>query len=98
MDDMPLLKAKELQRKLGDIALSSLYRMAADNLIPSVLIGKKLGHRRFVERDVRAALARLTRPPRPYHPRKADGARSVEETCRDPQIPCSSHVTTHRKE
>ena len=73
MSDEPFLGINELLPRLGHkISKSTIYRMAALDQIPSVLIGPKLGGRRFQEGPVREALSRLTRPPRPYHPpRKA---------------------------
>ena len=69
MSDEPFLDINELLPRLGPkISKSTIYRMAARDQIPSVLIGARLGGRRFQEGPVREALLRLTRPPRPYHP------------------------------
>ncbi len=69
MEDNCLLTAEELGARLG-VPKSSIYRMSAKNLIPSVPWGGKLGARRFLEGAVREALARQVQPPRPYHPPK----------------------------
>ncbi len=63
-----LLTAKELSQRLKGMSKSSIYKMASKNWIPSVSVGARLGGRRFIERDVRAALERLVQPPRPYRP------------------------------
>ena len=72
-----LLTAEELSKRLKGMSKSSIYKMASKNWIPSVSVGARLGGRRFIERDVRAALERLVQPPRQYHPPKeqqpADG-------------------------
>ena len=56
-----LLKARELSKKIG-LPLSTVYRMAANGLIPSIAIGPKLGGVRFDEGAVRAAMNKLVRP------------------------------------
>jgi predicted DNA-binding transcriptional regulator AlpA len=71
MDDTQLLNARELSKRLQGIGVSSIYRMAAKGLIPSISVGPKLGGRRFMEREVRDALTRLVQPPRQHHPRKS---------------------------
>lgn len=64
------LTAKALSERLKGMRPSTIYRMAAKGLIPSVSVGERLGGRRFVERDVRAALAQMVQPPRAYRGRK----------------------------
>ncbi len=77
--DEPLLKAQELGDRLR-AGKSSILRMAAKGLIPSVPWGPKLSCRRFDEQAVRKALANLPKPPlRTYHPpRKGRAAVKVE--------------------
>ncbi len=60
-----LLTADELKERLKNISKSTLYRMAQQKTIPSLVVGPRLGGRRFIESDVRAALANLVPPPRP---------------------------------
>ena len=79
MSDMCFLTAHELSERLG-VSKSSVYKMAARNLIPSLPWGAKLGGRRFIERDVREALARQVQPPRPYHPPRDQRPAEVVET------------------
>ena len=74
-----LLSAEELSQRLRGMSKSSIYKMASKNLIPSVSIGPRLGGRRFIERDVRAALERLVQPARNYHPRRARRPAEVVE-------------------
>jgi|CXWL01.1.fsa_nt_gi hypothetical protein len=62
-----LLTAKELAERLGGVSVGSVYKMSARGLIPSQPWGPKKGGRRFVERDVRAALAALHQPLKEYH-------------------------------
>ena len=64
-----LLTADELSERLG-VGKSTIYRMAKKNLIPSMPWGAQLSCRRFDEQAVRAALASLTKPLRPYYPPK----------------------------
>lgn len=61
-----LLTAEELSNALG-LCKSTIYRMSARKLIPSIPVGANLGGRRFDEGQVRSALARLQKQPRPYH-------------------------------
>jgi hypothetical protein len=66
-----LLTARELAKRLGPkVSFSSLYRMAARGLIPSVPWGAKGGGRRFIEEDVVAALRKSEKVLRPHHPPK----------------------------
>lgn len=69
----PLISSAELSKRLG-VGRTSVDRMAAKGLIPSNPWGPKLGARRFDEQEVRAALAKLTKPLRPYHPPKEKDA------------------------
>jgi hypothetical protein len=78
LESGPLITARTLAEALGeDTSVSSIYRMAARGLIPSVPYGPKLGGRRFSERAVRSALAKLHRPLRPYHPPKDSDQRKA---------------------
>lgn len=52
-----LVTALELSRKLS-ISRSTVYRMVAAGIIPSIRVGSRLGGRRFDEADVREALER----------------------------------------
>lgn len=61
-----LLTAKELAVRLGGVSVGSVYKMSARGLIPSVPWGPCKGGRRFVEEDVRAALAQLQAPLKEY--------------------------------
>ncbi|MGC4097196.1 MAG: helix-turn-helix domain-containing protein [Nitrospira sp.] len=53
----PLIMADALAKRLGSITKPTVYRMARAGLIPSVRVGEKLGGLRFIEADVRRALA-----------------------------------------
>ena len=53
-----LVKAKELAKELGDVGVSTVYRMAKDGKIPSYIVGKS-GVRFRVE-EVVSALRRPT--------------------------------------
>jgi len=57
------LTARQLSPRLN-IPAPTLYRMAAKGLIPWIPVGEKLGGRRFVESEVRTALASLAHAPR----------------------------------
>lgn len=78
-EDDCLLTAGELCQRLKRISKSSIHKMSAKGLIPSVSVGVKLGGRRFIERDVRAALTRHVQPPRPYHPPRKEKEAAVEQ-------------------
>ena len=78
MHDKPLLNAAELSGRLN-LPKSTIYKMAAKGLIPSVSVGLKLTGRRFIEHDVREALAKLVQPPRPYHPPREQQVAEVVE-------------------
>ncbi len=67
MHDGRYLSAHQLSERLG-LSRSAIYKMSAAGVIPSVSVGPRLGGRRFVEQDVRAAIARHVQPPRAYHP------------------------------
>lgn len=71
MSDDDILTVQQLAARLGPGAKpGTLRKMHSEGLIPSIPYGPKLGARRFIERDVREALAQLNKPLRPYHPRK----------------------------
>ena len=61
-----LLTAKQLSERIPGFPVSTIYRMAAKGHLPSVPVGVSLNGLRFIERDVRAALATLKRQPRAY--------------------------------
>ncbi len=65
-----LLTAKQLHERIPGFPFSTIYRMAAKHLIPSVPIGVALDGVRFIERDVRDALANLKRQPRAFRGKK----------------------------
>lgn len=82
MSDDDILTVQQLAARLGPGAKpGTLRKMHSEGLIPSIPYGPKLGARRFIERDVREALAQLNKPLRPYYPRKqqADPATKVSE-------------------
>ncbi len=63
-----ILTARQLATRLGpSVSVSSLYRMASNKIIPSIPWGAKQGGRRFVESEVRAALAAKEKALRPYY-------------------------------
>lgn len=66
MDTECLLDAEELSRQLG-VGKSTVYRMSARGLIPSIPVGANLSGRRFSLQSVREALAQLPTTKRPYH-------------------------------
>ncbi len=61
-----LLTAQQLSERLGGVSVGSIYKMSARGLIPSQAWGPKKGGRRFIEKDVRAALAALHQPLKEY--------------------------------
>ncbi len=65
-----LLTAKQLAARIPGLPVSSIYRMSAKQLIPGVAVGAQLGGVRFIERDVRDALASLKRQPRAFRGKK----------------------------
>ena len=62
MQAQQFVTASTLSERLG-LPKSTVYRMAARGLIPSVPWGVKLSGRRFSEQEVRSALARLQARP-----------------------------------
>lgn len=78
MSDEDIVNIKQLAKRLGSgTTESGLRKMHAAGIIPSIAYGSKLGGRRFIVRDVRAALAKLSKPLRPYHPPKAKRAETA---------------------
>jgi len=72
--DECLLDAAELSSRLG-VGRSTIYRMCAKGVIPSVPVGAALSGRRFSLSAVREALEKLPVTKRPYHP---PGARDAQ--------------------
>jgi len=60
MSEQCLVNVAEAARRLG-LAKSSLYRMAANGLVPSYAAGPKLSGRRFDVEEVRQALRQATK-------------------------------------
>ncbi len=75
--EAPLLTAAKLAERLG-VSKSSVYRMAAKQLIPSVAWGANLGAVRFNEAEVRAALDQLSKTRRIQH--------AAREECADRMV------------
>ena len=65
-----LLTAKQLAARIPGFPVPTIYRMSAKQLIPAVAVGACLGGVRFIESDVRAALANLKWTPRVYRGKK----------------------------
>ncbi len=78
MGDERMVSADELSQRLG-VSRSTIYKMSSKGFIPSISVGAKLSGRRFVERDVRAALTQHVQPPRPYHPPRKEKEVAVEQ-------------------
>lgn len=64
MSERCLVKVAEASRRLG-LAKSSLYRMAAQGLVPSYAAGPKLSGRRFDVEEVKEALRKAATPKQP---------------------------------
>ena len=62
-----LLTARQLAVRLGNVSIGTIYKMSSKGLLPSIPWGANKGGRRFIEAEVRAALAKLQAPLKEYH-------------------------------
>ena len=76
-----IVNLRQLVKRLGSgTTESGLRKMHAAGMIPSISYGAKLGGRRFIVGEVRAALTKLSKPLRPYHPPKTLRAETAGTT------------------